>query len=112
VAVIGCPTVTHSGMTPLLDAAAANVNMTVVIVDNAVVAMTGGQPTYATGERLAQICAGLGVAPEHIRQIIPLPKNKEVNSRVIKEEIEYPGTSVVISTRECIQEVKKRAKRR
>ncbi|MCD6193238.1 MAG: indolepyruvate ferredoxin oxidoreductase [Candidatus Aminicenantes bacterium] len=112
VAVIGDSTFTHSGMTPLLDAAAANVNMTVVIVDNAVVAMTGGQPTYATGERLAQICAGLGVAPEHIRQIIPLPKNKEVNSRVIKEEIEYPGTSVVISTRECIQEVKKRAKRR
>lgn len=112
VAVIGDSTFTHSGMTPLLDAAAANVNMTVVIVDNAVVAMTGGQPTYATGERLAQICAGLGVAREHIRQIVPLPKNKEKNVRVIKEEIEYPGTSVIISTRECIQEVKKRAKRR
>jgi indolepyruvate ferredoxin oxidoreductase alpha subunit len=112
IAVIGDSTFTHSGMTPLLDAATANVNMTVIIVDNAVVAMTGGQPTYATGDRLVQICAGLGVAKEHIRQIVPLPKNKEKNMAVMREEIEYPGTSVIISTRECIQEVKKRAKRR
>jgi len=112
VAVIGDSTFTHSGMTSLLDAASAKVNMTVIIVDNAVVAMTGGQPTYATGEKLVKICTGLGVAPEHIRQIIPLPKNKEKNKQVIKEEIDYQGTSVIISTRECIQELKKRAKGR
>jgi len=112
VAVIGDSTFTHSGMTSLLDAASAKVNMTVIIVDNAVVAMTGGQPTYATGEKLVKICTGLGVAPEHIRQIIPLPKNKEKNKQVIKEEIDYQGTSVIISTRECIQELKKRVKGR
>lgn len=111
VAVIGDSTFAHSGITPLLDAARANSNMTVLIVDNAAVAMTGGQPTFATGERLAGIAAGVGVSQEHIRTIIPLPKNFDQNIKVIKEEIEYPKLSVVISSRECIQEAKKQAKK-
>lgn len=110
VAVIGDSTFAHSGMTPLLDAAANNTNMTVIIVDNAAVAMTGGQPTFATGDILVRIVKGLGVLPEHIRVVIPLPKNREEIANIIKEEIEYKGTSVIIASRECIQEARKKKK--
>ena len=41
--VIGDGTFTHSGMTPLLDAVRENVNIKVFILDNSIVAMTGGQ---------------------------------------------------------------------
>jgi indolepyruvate ferredoxin oxidoreductase alpha subunit len=64
--------------------------------------MTGGQKSHATG-RLTQICGGLGVASEHIRTIIPLRKNHEENVRILKEEFDYSGVSVIISVRECIQ---------
>ena len=45
VGVIGDSTFLHSGVTPLMDAVAANADMTLVIVDNETTAMTGGQPT-------------------------------------------------------------------
>lgn len=107
-AVIGDSTFAHSGLTPLLDAAAVNTDMTVIILDNSVVAMTGGQPTLATGEGLVRMVEGLGVKKEHIRVIEPLPKNLEKNVRVIKGELEYKGLSVIIASRECIEELKKR----
>ncbi|MBN1274397.1 MAG: indolepyruvate ferredoxin oxidoreductase subunit alpha [Candidatus Aminicenantes bacterium] len=108
VATIGDSTFAHSGMTPLLDAAAADTNMTVIIADNAAVAMTGGQPTFATGDKLFEIVKGLGVPEEHIRVIIPLPKNAEENKKIMKEEISHKGLSVIIASRECIQETRKR----
>ncbi len=108
VAVIGDSTFAHSGLTPLLDAAETNTDMTVIILDNAVVAMTGGQPTFATGEKMVKMVEGLGVATEHIRVIEPLPRNLEKNVQTIKEELDYRGLSVIIARRECIQEVRKR----
>ena len=48
-------------------------------------------------------CLGLGVEPEHVRVVVPLPKNMPEITRVIKEEIEYKGVSVIIPRRECIQ---------
>jgi indolepyruvate ferredoxin oxidoreductase alpha subunit len=111
VGVIGDSTFGHSGMTALLDAASNNTPITLVIVDNATVAMTGGQPSYASGETLLRIIRGLGVADEHIRVITPLPKFLLDNSRVIDEEIAYPGTSVIVASRVCVQELKKKNKR-
>jgi indolepyruvate ferredoxin oxidoreductase alpha subunit len=108
VGVIGDSTFAHSGITPLLDAAAAGSGMTLVIVDNAAVAMTGGQPTALSGERLLQVIRGTGVDPEHIREITPLPRNLEGNVQVIREELSHPGLSVIVSARECIQETRKR----
>jgi indolepyruvate ferredoxin oxidoreductase alpha subunit len=108
VAVIGDSTFAHSGLTPLLDAAAVDTDMTVIILDNATVAMTGGQPTYASGEKLTRIIEGLGVSKDHIRTIIPLPKNLETNIQVIKEELEYKGLSVIIAARECVQQARKK----
>jgi len=72
--------------------------------------MTGGQKSHATN-RLESICAGLGVAKEHIRVINPLRKNHEANTAVMKEEIAYKGVSVIISQRECIQTAARRKKK-
>jgi len=112
VAVIGDSTFGHSGITSLLDAAFRGANMTVVIVDNATVAMTGGQPSFATGENLRRIVLGTGVEESHVRTITPLPRYKEDNKAVFREEIEHPGLSVILSVRACVQETKKLAKKR
>jgi indolepyruvate ferredoxin oxidoreductase alpha subunit len=82
--------------------------MTVFILDNSTVAMTGGQPSYATGERLLRMIEGVGVAKEHIRVIEPLPKNLDKNALVIKEEIDHHGLSVIVAVRECLEEAKKK----
>jgi indolepyruvate ferredoxin oxidoreductase alpha subunit len=108
VAVIGDSTFGHSGLTPLLEAAAENTRMTVVILDNGTVAMTGGQPSYASGERLLKMVEGVGVPREHIRVIEPLPRNLEKNAAIMREEFEHRGISVIIAARACLQETRKR----
>ena len=102
VAIIGDSTFTHSGMTGLLDAVNDRSNITVVISDNLTTGMTGGQDSAGTSKYEA-ICVALGVEPEHVRVVVPLPKNMEEITRILKEEIDYPGVSVIIPRRECIQ---------
>jgi indolepyruvate ferredoxin oxidoreductase alpha subunit len=109
IAVVGDSTFTHSGMTGLLDAVNKNSPVTIIISDNSTTGMTGGQKSQATG-RLEQICSGIGVIPEHIRTIVPLRKNLEENIRIMKNEFEYMGVSVIIASRECIQTATKRKK--
>jgi indolepyruvate ferredoxin oxidoreductase alpha subunit len=103
VCVIGDSTFTHSGMTPLIGAAKENVPITVFILDNAIVAMTGFQQSMATGEKMVKLVEGLGVDPEHIVMLTPLPKQHEENVAKIKKAIEYKGLSVVIAQRACVQ---------
>ena len=107
IAVIGDSTFTHSGMTGLLDAINDNANITVVISDNLTTAMTGGQDSAGTN-KFEAICLGLGVAPEHVRVVVPLPKNMEEITRIIREEIEYKGVSVIIPRRECMQTLQRK----
>ena len=102
IAVIGDSTFTHSGMTGLLDAVNDGSAITVIISDNLTTAMTGGQDSAGTN-KFEAICLGLGVEPEHVRVVVPLPKNMEEITRIIREEIEYRGVSVIIPRRECIQ---------
>ena len=108
-AVIGDSTFTHSGMTGLLDCVNSNANVVVLISDNLTTGMTGGQDSAGTG-RLEAICCGLGVEPEHVRVVVPLPKNMEEIKQVLREEVAYNGTSVVIARRECIQTLKRHLK--
>ncbi len=108
VAAIGDSTFAHSGLTPLLDAAEANTDMTVLILDNSTVAMTGGQASYGSGQKLIRMIEGLGVPKEHIRTIEPLPKNLAANVEILGKEIAYHGLSVIVSFRECIQEARKK----
>ena len=110
VAVIGDGTFGHSGLTGLMDCVNEKANVVVMILDNDITAMTGGQPSSANN-KIRQICEGLGVAPEHIRDIIPLPKNHEENVRVIEEEVNYNGVSVIIPHRTCLVELKKHLKK-
>lgn len=108
VAIIGDSTFTHSGMTGLLDAINENSPMTVIISDNLTTGMTGGQDSQGTG-KLEDICLGLGLDPKHLRTIDSLPKNVDEMKKLFKEEIDYPGLSVIISRRECIQTARRHA---
>jgi len=108
VAVIGDSTFTHSGMTGLLDAVNGKADVTLCISDNLTTGMTGGQDSAGTG-RIEAICEGLGVEKEHIRTIVPLPKNYPDMEKVIREEIEYHGVSVIVCRRECIQTLRRHA---
>ena len=109
VAIIGDSTFTHSGMTGLLDAVNDKSNITVVISDNLTTGMTGGQDSAGTS-KFEAICVALGVEPEHVRVVVPLPKNMEEITRILKEEIDYPGVSVIIPRRECIQTAARKAR--
>lgn len=111
IAVIGDSTFTHSGMTGLLDAVNDKANITVVISDNLTTAMTGGQDSAGTN-KFEAICLGLGVEPEHVRVVVPLPKNMEEITRTIREEIEYKGVSVIIPRRECIQTLNRKIRQK
>lgn len=107
VAVIGDGTFGHSGMTGLLDCVNEKANVIIMILDNDITAMTGGQPSSAN-QKLRNICVGLGVDPDHIRTIVPLPKNHDEFVKILEEEVAYDGVSVIIPQRVCIVENKKR----
>jgi indolepyruvate ferredoxin oxidoreductase alpha subunit len=109
VAVIGDSTFTHSGMTGLLDAVNEKTPITVIICDNETTGMTGGQSSSASG-RLEDIVRGIGVDPDHVRVITPLPKQHDANVKVLCEEIAYGGVSVIVSRRECIETAKRKRK--
>ena len=102
IAVIGDSTFTHSGMTGLLDAVNDHAAITVIISDNLTTAMTGGQDSAGT-HKFEAICLALGVEREHLHVVVPLPKNLEEITRILREEIAYEGVSVIIPQRECMQ---------
>ena len=111
IAIIGDSTFTHSGMTGLLDAINENSAITVIISDNLTTGMTGGQDSQGTG-KLKEICEGLGADPKHVRCIDSHPKNIEDMKNLFREEIEYPGLSVIIACRECIQTARRHASKK
>ncbi|MDR1854208.1 MAG: indolepyruvate ferredoxin oxidoreductase [Azoarcus sp.] len=110
VAVIGDSTFMHMGMQGLLDIAYNHGNVTVLLLDNRTVGMTGGQDNPASGRDIhgqpapridfAQVVAALGIAPEHIRVVDPyvLP----VLFKTLREEIKHEGPSVIITNRPCV----------
>lgn len=111
IAVIGDSTFTHSGMTGLLDAVNSHASITVIISDNLTTGMTGGQDSAGTG-KFEAICLGIGVEPEHVRVMLPIPKNKEELCSIIREEINYKGVSVIIPRRECMQTLNRKLKQK
>ena len=110
IAVIGDSTFIHSGITALIDAVQANVPMTLIILDNSTVAMTGCQPTMVKSQNLKQLILGCGVAQEHVLELEALPKLIDENAAVLKKEIEYRGLSVIIFRRECLEAIRKQRK--
>jgi indolepyruvate ferredoxin oxidoreductase alpha subunit len=107
-AVIGDGTFLHSGLTPLLDAVAADSPMTVLILDNRTVAMTGLQPTVVPDTRLEPILLGLGVDPAHLHVLDVQPHKPDELTAVLRKELEHEGLSVVVAVRECVEAAKHR----
>ncbi|MBN2788852.1 MAG: indolepyruvate ferredoxin oxidoreductase [Candidatus Delongbacteria bacterium] len=111
IATIGDSTFTHSGMTGLLDAVIEGTNIVVMILDNSTTGMTGGQDSHAL-DRLVSICEGLGVEKDHITRVNPIKQNHEALVELIRKEIAYNGVSVIIPTRECMQTLKRKLKKK
>lgn len=97
-------------MTGLLDAINDHSNITIIISDNLTTAMTGGQDSAGTN-KFEAICLELGVEPEHVRVVVPPAKNMPEITKILREEIEHNGVSVIIPRRECIQTLKRKTRK-
>ncbi|HKL85912.1 MAG TPA: thiamine pyrophosphate-dependent enzyme [Treponemataceae bacterium] len=109
--VIGDSTFLHSGITGLIDALSSKTPMTVIILDNSIVAMTGCQTTMLPSAQLEKVILGLGVEPEHLHVIETKPNMIEENTELMMREAEYRGLSVIIMVRECLEAVRLRKKK-
>jgi indolepyruvate ferredoxin oxidoreductase alpha subunit len=101
-AVIGDSTFLHSGVTPLMDAVAHDTPMTVLVLDNETVAMTGQQATALPASRLVPLILGLGVDPDHFHVVEPHPKRTGEIAKIIRKEMDHSGLSVILAVRECV----------
>jgi indolepyruvate ferredoxin oxidoreductase alpha subunit len=107
IAVIGDSTFLHSGVTGLMDAVAADTDMTLIILDNETVAMTGGQPTILASSRLEKLILALGVETEQFHLLSAHPKRGAMNTEVIRSAITHEGLSVIVMVRECVETAKR-----
>ncbi|MDR0644131.1 MAG: indolepyruvate ferredoxin oxidoreductase subunit alpha [Treponema sp.] len=107
IAVIGDSTFFHSGMTGLLDAVAADVSMTLIILDNSIVAMTGCQETIVPSKKLRVLLLGLGVPTNHLLELEAKRQLLDENAAKLRVEIEYRGLSVVVFKRPCLEALRK-----
>ena len=107
IAVIGDSTFFHSGITGLLNAVHQKTNITVLIQNNSITAMTGGQ-THPGCERnlsgsetipvdLPALCGALGV--QSIQTVDPY--DLEACMAALKTALDFEGPSVVITNRPC-----------
>jgi indolepyruvate ferredoxin oxidoreductase alpha subunit len=109
-AVLGDSTFLHSGITALIDAVVSDTPMTLIILDNSIVAMTGCQTTMIPSAKLRALILGTGVNPEHVLELEAKKQYLEENAAKLKKEVEYRGLSVVVFRRECLEAFRKRNK--
>lgn len=108
VAVIGDSTFLHTGINGLMDMVYNKSTATVLILDNSTTGMTGRQDNPSTGYTLdgaaayqvdlEAICRALGV--QHVTTVDPYQFAQ--TRAVIKEAMERPEVSVVITRRPCV----------
>ncbi len=110
VAVIGDSTFLHMGMQGLLDIVYNRGNVTVLLLDNRAVGMTGGQDNPASGRDIhgneaprvdfAQLVKALGVREErvHVVDAYQLP----VLWKTLRAETAIPEPSVIITNQPCV----------
>jgi indolepyruvate ferredoxin oxidoreductase alpha subunit len=106
VAVIGDSTFGHSGLPALLTAAGSGVNVTILVLDNRVVGMTGQQPSQAL-DQVERMVLGMGIPEAQLQVLTPLPNQLEANVKALEAALQYPGPSVVVFRRECIQSLRR-----
>jgi indolepyruvate ferredoxin oxidoreductase alpha subunit len=63
----------------------------------------------STGDALDHIILGAGVAPEHLRIIEPTPANHDANVQILRDELSFEGTSVIVARRTCLEAIKRKA---
>ncbi len=108
VAVLGDSTFVHSGMTGLATIAYNQSASTVIVLDNSITGMTGHQQNPTTGKNLYGEAAGridlealakaMGIS--HVRVVDPY--NIAECEKVVKEELDFDGPSLIISRRPCV----------
>ncbi len=110
VAVIGDSTFMHMGMQGLLDIVYNQGNVTVLLLDNRAVGMTGGQSNPGTGRNIhgqdvprvdfATLVKALGVREERVHVLDPyeLPKL----FKTLREETRIAEPSVIITNQPCV----------
>ncbi len=106
-AAMGDGTFYHNGVAGLINAVQSGVNLTLLILDNSKIAMTGMQPSAGTGQRangetssradIALIARGCGVA--HIQRLNPYNLSQTINT--LQEAMQQPGVSVIIAEAPC-----------
>ncbi|GMQ84996.1 MAG: indolepyruvate ferredoxin oxidoreductase subunit alpha [Acidimicrobiia bacterium] len=109
VATIGDSTFLHGGIAGLVDAVYSRANITVLILDNGTVAMTGGQEHPGTGVTLqgsdttpvdlVALCEALGV--DDIAVVDPY--DLAATYGALEGAIAHVGPSVVITNRPCVE---------
>ncbi len=107
-AVIGDSTFVHSGITGLIEAVYNKSTITIVISDNSITAMTGGQPDVRTGfncegeetKRMdfKELAEAIGV--EHVYVVNPI--NMDDTFKIVKRELEADHLSLIISQAPCV----------
>ncbi len=108
VATIGDSTFLHAGIPPLIDAVYNKANITVLLLDNQTVAMTGGQDNPGTGRTLrGEQTHRLDF--EQLVRAVGVKWVKSVDSynlaslyQACREAAQYNGVAVVISNRPCV----------
>ncbi len=110
IAIIGDGTFFHAGIPPLIDAVLYDHNITVAILNNRLTAMTGGQPSPSSTEKIAknqneidieQLVRGIGV--KWVKSVSV--ENVQENTKLLKEAIEYEGPAVMIFSGNCVVEL-------
>ncbi len=108
VATIGDSTFIHSGIPPLIDAVYNNADITVLLLDNQIVAMTGGQDHPGTGRTLRGE-ETRRVDYEEMARACGVKWVRTVDSydlgallRTLREAVAHKGVSMVISNRPCV----------
>ncbi len=112
VAIIGDSTFFHSGVTGLINAVYNGSNILVIIQDNRVTAMTGGQPNPGTGVKInGQAAPRIDIVKlaeaSGVKNIIKFdPYDLKDTEEKLTAELEKPGVSVAISTDPCVLKYK------
>lgn len=108
VGIIGDSTFFHSALPTLVSMAKSKVNVTLIVMDNRITAMTGQQPTVAT-DIIPDIAKAVGFTEENIHHMIPLAKHHADNVKTLEKVLRHDGPDLVIFKRECIQAFRKGA---
>ena len=108
IATIGDSTFLHAGISPLIDAVYNDADITVMLLDNHIVAMTGGQDNPGTGKTLRgeethrvdleDVCRAVGVKWVQTVDSYDLA----ALYKALREAIDFKGVSVLISDRPCV----------